>query len=507
MRRLLVAFLLVPLWLPHPAGGIGPPVTNPPGTTRNFGLVGHDPLFGRGMNAALAIFEDFAYVGNRTDGSDVCVPETGEPSFDDTGCPRTHPGILVVDISDPADPHVVNEIGPPLAGNVAETSRELRVWPDERLLIAMNFRCSRFYHACAAGDPAPEIRFFDLTDPADPQLISTYEPPTRPHEMFLWVDPNDPERALLYLSMYFDAVDDPAVPDLLVVDISQAREGAFEEIAGFDTHQLYSDEDFLLYSIALHGVAVSPDGTRGYLAFAGGTYLEVDTSEVAAGVPAPEIHLLTPVENRPRWDSPFTHSAVTVLGRRPLVLVTDEVYGLYDAVFDTPGYTSGCPGGWVRLIDSTDPAHPVVVDEYRALQNRDAYCRTPAGRDPDNVTFTTYTAHNPTVLPNLAFVSWHSSGLHAIHINRGRAKLTSAGVFVPEPLGSVEMEDPAVSRGLNKVVLWSYPIIHRGLIYVVDIRNGLYVLRYTGPRAADVAAVEFLEGNSNLGDALRLDQP
>jgi len=58
---------------------------------------------------------------------------------------------------------------------------------------------------------------------------------------------------------------------------------------------------------------------------------------------------------------------------------------------------------------------------------------------------------------------------------------------------------------LNKVVMWSYPIIKDGLIYVVDIRNVLYVLRYTGPGAEEVAAVTFLEGNSNLGDAQQLD--
>jgi hypothetical protein len=42
------------------------------------------------------------------------------------------------------------------------------------------------------------------------------------------------------------------------------------------------------------------------------------------------------------------------------------------------------------------------------------------------------------------------------------------------------------------------------LIYVIDIRNGLYVLRYTGPHAGEVAGISFLEGNSNLGDAERL---
>jgi hypothetical protein len=54
--------------------------------------------------------------------------------------------------------------------------------------------------------------------------------------------------------------------------------------------------------------------------------------------------------------------------------------------------------------------------------------------------------------------------------------------------------------------MWSYPIIHNGLIYVVDIRNGLYILAYTGKNALEVARIRFLEGNSTLGDAARLDR-
>jgi hypothetical protein len=35
--------------------------------SKNFQLVGQNPLFNRRMNAALTIFQDFLYVGNRTD--------------------------------------------------------------------------------------------------------------------------------------------------------------------------------------------------------------------------------------------------------------------------------------------------------------------------------------------------------------------------------------------------------------------------------------------------------
>ncbi len=50
--------------------------------------------------------------------------------------------------------------------------------------------------------------------------------------------------------------------------------------------------------------------------------------------------------------------------------------------------------------------------------------------------------------------------------------------------------------------MWSYPVIEDGLIYVVDLRNGLYILEYEGPHQQEVADIKFLEGNSNQGDAL-----
>lgn len=68
--------------------------------------------------------------------------------------------------------------------------------------------------------------------------------------------------------------------------------------------------------------------------------------------------------------------------------------------------------------------------------------------------------------------------------------------FRPEPLGVVTVGDPGL--GGNGVEMWSSPVIQDGLIYVVDVCNGLYVLRYRGPFAGQVTGETFLEGNSNL---------
>ena len=45
--------------------------------------------------------------------------------------------------------------------------------------------------------------------------------------------------------------------------------------------------------------------------------------------------------------------------------------------------------------------------------------------------------------------------------------------------------------------MWSYPVVDHGLIYVVDVRNGLYVLRYHGRWGEQVSSLRFREGNSN----------
>jgi hypothetical protein len=452
--------------------------------SEGFELVGHDPLLGRGMNAALAVHGDYAYVGSRTDGS----PQ------------HESPGILVVDVSDPAATEVVHEIGAPDAGLIGETSRELRIWPQQELLMVLNFGCSSIIHACSAGEvKGSRITFFDISGDkaAKPELVSTYKPSRTPHEFFLWVDPAAPaDRALLFSST---PTGSKTLPSMIVTDISKAREGQFPETpwaADFDggTFENGEKEDR-----RLHSMSVSNDGSRTYLAFLGSGFLVLDTSQVAAGVPDAQIELVTPAENRVTWSNPGAHSAAKIPGK-DAVFMTDEVYG--DAL-DALG-PHGCPWGWVRTIDISDETAPQLSAEYKLEENSPEYCESGEGRDPANTVATSYASHNPTLTPDLAFLSWHSAGLEAVDISDPAAP-TRAGTFKPAPLATVTTEDPALSMGRDKVVMWSFPVISDGLIYVIDLRNGLYVLRYTGEGAADVAEIDFLEGNSNLGDALRFD--
>jgi len=430
-------------------------------STGSFELIGHTPLLNRGMNAALAVYGNYAYVGSRTDGS--------------------HPdaGVLVVDISNPTNPQVVYQIGPPEEGLLGQTSRELRVWPDQELLLVLNFNCDLGLHDCKGSLAPPNISFYDISgaNAAGPTLIALYTLGRTPHEFFLWDDPSVDGRALLYVSTPARFSD-----NLLVIDISRAREGVLEEVSSWSAPLGEFREE-------LHSLSLSADGMRAYLAHLRDGFMILDTSDLAEGIPNPQIGLLTPVESWVR-SGPGAHSAVKLFGK-PYALVTEEVYGR-------------CPWGWTYLIDITDEARPVIVAEYKLYPyNTLEHCGEAA---PERYRLTSFSSHNPTLTKNMAFISWHSGGLQAVSIENPLQPAQIAQ-YLPEPLPSVGTEDPALSSGPDKVVMWSYPIIKDGLIYVVDDRNGLYILKYHGPFEDEVAGIRFLEGNSNLGEAQLWETP
>ena len=484
MRRigigLAVVICLVPL-------GLSSASATTPGTSSNFRLVGHHGLFARGMNSAPAVYRDFFYIGNRSDGTQG----------------RRNPGILVVNTSRPKRPRVVGEVNQPAAGNVGESSRELRVWPQRKMLVVQNVSCSKGLHNCStpSAPVTPSFKFFDLSgrNAAHPKLLSTYVPTHMPHEFFLWVDPKRRGRAILY---YSHSTTDPMTESIVAVDVSRARRGVFREIATWRATHLFSEADRAARDIFTHTVYVSPSGRRAYVAQWGGGMLVLDTSQIAANKRSPQIRLLTPPANSPLWPNISAHAVVKVFGR-PLVVVGDEVFGTSQQgvrpFFDKQ--KQGCPWGWVHVINVARQSQPRVVGEYKIAENEPAFCERPEGQDPQS----TFAAHNMTALRNVVFATWYSGGVQAISLaNPSRPR--RAGFYVPTPLGRVGTEDPGVTEGMHKVAMWSFPIIKNGLVYVVDIRNGLYVLRYTGRFKKEVRSVGFLEGNSNVGDAAALER-
>jgi hypothetical protein len=472
-----IAALALTLILPAAATASQEPKTG------SITQVGHEPLMNRGMNAAMAIHGDYAYIGSRTDGGHEDMP---------------HGGVMVVDISDPANPTL---LGPPFDANPGESSRELRVWRSQDVLIVLNTNCGvgDTLHHCTSPSIS-NFRFYDISgaNASNPQLL--YQLNADTHEFFLWEDPTNPERALLFAGNASSTCairgGSPSCP-FSVWDISGVRDGQapvtlFSGLHGF-TRVPPAPAPVEVPTGSLHSLSVSNDGTRAYFALLTGGFAVVDTSDFAAGTPMPQPRPITINESRPTWPGPGAHSAVKLWGR-DWVWVSDEVYGTATG----PGH--GCPWGWARMIDISDPAVPTVEAEYRLPENDPSTC---ADWNPPH---TSYSAHNPTLTPHIAFSTWHSGGFQAVSIQNARTPYQLAEFF-PEPLDEVMLEDPRLSSdpdtGRNeKVVMWSYPIIKDGLIYVIDLRNGLYVLKYQGAFEREVSRITFLEGNSNQGDAL-----
>ncbi|HET8952565.1 MAG TPA: hypothetical protein VFN44_18720 [Solirubrobacteraceae bacterium] len=454
--------------------------------TGSFRQVGHEALRNRGMNAAIAVHGDYAYVGSRTDGG-----HTGQPQG----------GLMVVDIAQPSQPKLV---AGPLDPRPGESTRELRVWRSKGVLIVLNTNCGvgPTLHECTVPSIS-NIRFYDIrgNKAANPRLIQELKVDT--HEFFLWEDPNDSDRALIFAGNASSTCGTrggaPSCP-FSVWDISQVRDRVAPKTL-YSGPYPYSrfpaaPEPVQKPTGGLHSLTISNDGSEAFFALLTGGFAIADVSDFAQNKPFPQPRPITRNESRPTWAGPGAHSAVR-LWNRDWAWVSDEVYG------SATGPDHGCPWGWARMVDVSDPQAPTVKAEYREPENDPDSCST------WNPPRTSYSAHNPTLTPHIAFSTWHSSGMEAVSVEDPTQPYQLAQ-FEPKPLDSVLIEDPRLSSdpdtGRNeKVVMWSYAIVKDGLIYVVDLRNGLYVLKYEGPYQDEVDRIRYLDGNSNQGDALCFD--
>jgi hypothetical protein len=407
-----------------------------------FEVVGHADLGARGMNAALAVVGSTVYVGSRID---------NQP-------------ILIVDVADPAQPTVVGEI----PGAVGMSSRELRVVPDRNLLIELHMRCAPDLHGCSPTGGEPEgLQLYDITDRRAPKktffygISGTRLQPRSPHEFYLW---RDDARVIAFVTA------PPAGPALEIVDLLGTGAGPVK-LATYDPRAEGLESAGI--DNLLHSVSVSDDATQLFLSHQQGGL-------VVASMDGTHVALTTPPQQALYWGGPIgPHSAVKV-PERDLLIVTEEVYPM--------PYGTGCPWGPLRIVDIADPTAPAVLSTLGLPENAGSSCaNTPL--------LTTFTSHNATAERNIALVTWYAGGLQAVDIEDPALPYFLAELR-PEPLPSVAHEDPYL--GAVPVEMWSYPIIQDGLIYVVDVRNGLYILRYHGAHEQEILDEDFLEGNSNL---------
>jgi len=470
MRRtaLLLAALLALPWSPSqaaptPVTTVGSPSV--PGTIRGFQLVGHTDLGNRGMNSPLAVAGKCAYVGDRSYAAK----------------PRPGAGIAIVDISRPSRPTRVGTI----AARGDTTQRELRADLGLGLLVVEDY--SPYIGSDLTGGDSysgNDLQVYDISkDCRKPRLLSTYDfGPRAPHEFFLWKDAKNPGRVLAFVTTTIYGPDlnvldltDPTAPKLVSV-----YEAPQQEASGLSDTVPVNNPTASQPASYIHSIAVSDDGTRAYVGgWDYGTYV-LDTSGLAdpAGVP-----VMRPLGVLPLDYGANVHGNVPIPGKPYGVMVQEE--------YANAG--RGCPFGWLRMADLTDPTAPTLAGGYKLPENDCAKAKAANG---------TFTAHNQTTFPSLALLTWYSGGLRAVDTSNPYRPVET-GVFVPRATKDAPDErDTRLFFAGSKVdrrtgAMWSYPVVQDGLVYVVDIDLGLYVLRYTGKHAGEVARAAFVEGNSS----------
>ena len=421
-RRAAAALLLI-------VGALGSAPLPARAAAATIDIVGRNSLGNRGMNAALAIAGHCAWVGSRNDAP-----------------------VQVLDIANPAAPSVVGALG----GHRGSTPRELRALASTHLLVVMYYRLS-------SGLNGYDIYHWD-SDCAAATLVGHWDfGGGSPHEFFLWQDPAQPSRVLLYTTMFATATLGLQVLDISVPS-SPVLLGGWAVPAGYG-------------HAPVHSVAVSEDGRSAYISLWTGGLVVADVADFAAGRAGPMVRPLTPAGSAYRTPPGNVHSAVPLEGGTR-VLVTDERY--------PAPFGAGCPFGPAHVVDLRDPAHPVVVAILAVPENDPVACAAaPRG---------TWTSHNPTLTAHLAFITWYSAGLQVFDLTEPTQPLHLAEL---RPSGGSPAQRD-LQLGVTDSLAWSYPVIFGGLVYIADINQGLLVLRYSGPHQDEVTASAFAEGNSNV---------
>lgn len=451
-----------------------------------------------GNHGGLALIDDCAYVGRWHD-------YTGRNP------------IAIVDVSNPAAPASIGTVANSVVGG--GVTREIRAVDigEEELLVTLIFAETtgdRVHNLLRVFRPVGgDCRTMELVGEFDMRAF-------RGHEFFLWIGEHAITGARKILALVTAPV---TAPNLLVVDLSDPRSPML--VGAYDAGQplVSPDEPAGTYlGSYAHSVSLSDDGREAYLSYWDAGFFTADATALttAGGSLMPKGAMSVPVRHA-GGEFGNAHSLVPLPGSDVLV-GGSEIYGS----------TDGCPYGWMRILDKGSETEAAsVLADFRLDANDPVGCvdmpgaappllpngkvrQTVDARNSDgNLIDGTFTMHNQTAVAGFVLASWYGAGLRVVDLREPAAPVEAAS-FVPAPNPGTPLQAPQTSAPVWgtfgtasddwHVAAWSYPIVRNGLIYVNDIRNGLYILRATPGSELDAAlrAAPFAEGNSNLGSLI-----
>ncbi len=331
-------------------------------------------------------------------------------------------GVNVLDMSDPSHPKLTATLVTPAMQS-----------PHESLVLSQK----RGLLAAVLGNPAFNVGVVDVYDISEdcrfPVLKSSSPIGVFGHESGM-----APDGRTFYSAS-------PGTETIVAVDISNPSSPTPLWLGNYDSH----------------GLSISDDGNRAYVAGVGSGLIILDTSEIQARVPNPTVSEVA----RLQWKSmsiPQNAIPVTIDGH-PYVVEIDE-FGAQDAV------------GAGRIIDIGDETKPRVISNLRLEvhqpENFDAQANDPGTLSP----IQGYAGHYCNVPqrtdPGIVACSMILSGLRVFDIRDPHNPREIAYFNAP-------VTPRAASEGSNYAMSSPSFVPERGEIWYSDGFSGFYALRVT----------------------------
>ena len=364
------------------------------------------------------------------------------------------PGWSVIDVTDPRNPRVVKFIpGPP------NTSTNQVDSADGVLLAALGRPNNREDAGMSAEKPySAGVMLIDIKDPLNPKELGrwlTDKPKGRGTHRNMYQGGR-----YVHLAADMEGYDGDIYVILDISNPSKPVEAGRWWVPG--QHVAGGEKPQRDPNVNLHNPNFV-DGNNVYLSYGDAGMVILDISDVSK----PKLVSRTKFEPRHRFD---VHT-VTQYAARKMVIVNSEAVT----------YKCEGPLDHVTLVDVSNPAKPVALSRYPVPvpppnAGYTSFCDKGGRFGPHNQNQLQY---NPNVEKqgNLSYVTWFNGGLRVYDISDVRLP-REVGHFMAGPPEKqylkaygpyVRMEDVLVDT--------------RGYIYVTGgAQQGLYVLRYTGPK-------------------------
>jgi len=342
------------------------------------------------------------------------------------------------------------------------------------------------------------VKFYDISDRANPRFLSYWEAPVSPPDADTGVYPDargvhhfNFSGDYLYLGSEYEGYIGKILVILDVTDPANPREAGKWWLPGQKTPEedvrrdwvqqgsfsnpiRPADNGKLTRHVGMHYATVEDDVA--YLSYHQAGLVILDVSDKARPRLLSRLPYLDPGFDPSNPDAEAcraaagsevfacgnTHAAKRVPGT-DLLMVSDEYFT--------------CPYGHVRIVDVADVTQPRILSHYRTPENAACDAREPRRTaDPTRFPRRGPSSHLGNPLgTDLYFMAWYGNGLQVIDISDPRNPV-SAGHYnyrVDKELGN---EDPRYSGSDTYDVIFG----PEGHLYLSDGTSGLRVLRYTG---------------------------